>query len=451
MARRAVQHHTGFTFNYTDLNSNVFPPKDSCVIDSMGWEDLDGDGCIDFVCIGTESGDYEDTDHEVVAIHTPSGNRMWTALRGEASKKLSLVGGVVVVSTNSGNQLRGLDPRTGQQLWQIQLEDAIEESSFDGDDTAPTIADFGGPWAGFQCVDQTAHIIDVRNGQLLKSFEGYFCPHVWNLPGLAAFKTEDANGDDSIIIWDLAQGRPIYQMRDGSACTVYGGGYFGFIHDADSPQGYATRLSMFATQGFQPAGAAWLRTGDGSRPSYGSSQYGSTRAFYLSGRVVFCDPHDDDHSAWVANLTGQENSVAEPWNPPKPNHVLRGMAWSEPVLATVWQKAKGTERMVACGNDPSTLQTLWMAEGLGGYPHDNAMHVAPKAVLVPRSSDTYFSPTNPAALVHLDPANGQVVSEYPIEATDCVTMARHFLVGCPDYFSGGVPVAYDTWNRVRVL
>ncbi len=451
MARRPVQHESGFTFNYTDLNSNVFPPRDGCVVDSMGWADLDGDGCVDFVCIGTDSGDYEDTDHEVVAIHTPSGNRLWTALRGEASKKLALVGGVVVVSTNSGTQLRGLDAKSGQQLWHIALQDEISEDSFDGDDSAPSIANLGGTWAGFECVDESCHIIDVRNGQIVKSFEGELRPHVWNLPGLVAYKTE-IDGDEAIEIWDLARGQAIYRMNDSSACTVYGGGYFGFIHDAETPKGdYGTKLSMFATQGFQPTGTTWLQTSSGERPNYGDSKYGLTGGFFLSGRVAFCDQYSDEQSAWIAALSGQEQIVAEPWQPPQPNHVMRGLAWCEPVLVSVWQKAKGTELLVACGHDPTSLQTLWTAGGMGGYPCDNPLKTAPKAVLLPRSRDTYFSPTNPAAIVHLDPATGSVVGDYPIEAANCVAMVDHFLVGCPDYFSGGVPVAYDTWNRARVL
>ncbi len=77
MARNQVQNETGFVFNYTDLNKQVFTPEDDCITDALGFADLDGDGVVDFVCIGTESGNYEDTDHEVVAIHSPSGQAMW--------------------------------------------------------------------------------------------------------------------------------------------------------------------------------------------------------------------------------------------------------------------------------------------------------------------------------------------------------------------------------------
>ncbi|HUH04167.1 MAG TPA: PQQ-binding-like beta-propeller repeat protein [Kofleriaceae bacterium] len=453
MARNTVQHHSGFTFNYTDLNSNVFPPNDACIFDSMGWVDLDGDGCIDFVCIGTASGDYEDTDHEVVAIHAPSGNRLWTALRGEASKKLALVGEVVVVSTNTGNRLRGLDQRTGQQLWQISLDDALSEDSFDGADNAPTIAPLGGPWAGFQCIDDTTHVIDVRNGQLVKSIQGELRPHAWNLPGLVAFKTEGAGGDDVIQIWDLAQGRAIYQMDDSSARTIYGAGYFGFVHNGSTPSGsYGTKLSLFASQGNQPVSTTWVKTANGESPRYGESQWGTAGGMLLGGGMVgFGDQHGDEQSAWLVPLGG-DTAVAHPWPSPKPGFVQRGLAWCSPVVVSVWQKAKGTERLIACGHDPNNMQITWMVEELGGSQHQyNPLHVTQHAILVPKSNDNYFSETNPAAMVHLDPNNGQQVTEYPVENTNCIGIAQHFLVGCPDYFSGGVPVAYDTWNRVRVL
>jgi len=453
MARNTVQHHSGFTFNYTDLNENIFPPKDGCIVDTMGWEDLDGDGVIDFVCIGTASGDYDDTDHEVVAIHAPSGNRLWTTLRGEASKKLTLAGGVVVVSTNTGNRLRGLDPRTGQQLWNLGLEDALKEDSFDSDDSAPAIAAIGGPWAAFECVDETAHVIDVRTGQVVKSIQGELRAQSWNLPGLVAFKTEDKEGNDVIDVWDVGAGRSIYQMEESSVCTIHGGGYFGFLHRGETPKGsYGHKVAVFEAQSRQQSGATWLEAAGDEGPNYSASKYGVATAFLLGGRLVFGDPYDDDHSGWTAGLNWKGKSVAEPWNPPKPGYQLRGLAWCTPVLVSVWQKAKGTERLIACGHDPNTLQTLWVADDLGGsHHHDNPLHVTPFAVLVPRSNDNYYSATNPAAIVHLDPNSGQRVTEYPVEASDCVGLAHHFLVGAPDYFSGGVPVAYDTWNRVRVL
>jgi hypothetical protein len=452
MARRSVQHHSGFTFNYTDLNENVFPPKDSCIADSMGWTDIDGDGTIDFVCIGTASGDYDDTDHSVVAIHVPSGNRLWTALPGEASKKLALVGNVVVVSTNTGSRLRGLDVKTGQQLWNIGLEDALKEDSFDSDDNAPAIAGVGGPWAAFECIDDSAHIIDVRNGALVKSFQGELRSYGWNLPGLVAFKSEDSDGNEAVDIWDLQAGRSLYKMKDSSrATTIHGGGYFGFMHHDTTPKGdYRCKVSLFEGQSRQPMGTSWLAEHENLH--YGSNKYGVVNAFLLGGRILFGDPHEDEHSAWTAPFNPNGTSAPEPWNPPKPGYQLRALGWCAPVLVSVWQKAKGTARFVCCGHDPNTLQILWMNDDLGGsHHHDNPLHLAGHGIFVPRSNDNYYSATNPCALVHIDPNTGQKVMEYAVEATDCVAMAYHFLVGCPDYFSGGVPVVWDTWNRVRVL
>jgi len=450
MTRRTVERENGFSYNYTDLNSHVFPPKRECIKDAMVWEDLDGDGCIDFICIGTESGDYEDDDHEVVAIHTPTGNRIWTALKGEASKKLSLINGVVVVSTNESNQLRGLDPRTGQQLWQVALDDELNEDNFDGADAAPTIAPLGGPWAGFECIDDMTYILDVRNGQIVKSVEGQLRPHAWNLPGLVALKTENSDGEDVIDIFDLTQGRSIYQMEDGSAVTVYGGGFYGFLHAGYNAEGsYGTKLSMFSAQGNQPTGTSWVVTADEDDCDHGESQWGTAHAFFTAGGMVFGNKYSDKESAYFATMAG-DKAVAQPWYPPKPGYSLHGLAYCNPALIGVWQKSKGTERLIACGYDPNTLNPLWTAEGLGGSHHVNTVHVTQHALMVPRSKGEYTR-SNPSVMVHLDPATGQQLAEYPVEASDCVGVAHHFLVGTSDYFSGGSPVAYDTWNRVRVL
>src|SRR5690242_22157 len=126
MARSTRQGNGGFAFTYTDIDTYVFPPKDACH-DTLAWADLDGDGCIDMIGISTASGNYEDNDHELVGLHVPTGNVVWRALRGEVSKKLSMVDGVVVASTNTGGSLRGIDPRSGQEIWRKNLDDKIKE------------------------------------------------------------------------------------------------------------------------------------------------------------------------------------------------------------------------------------------------------------------------------------------------------------------------------------
>lgn len=448
MARNQVQNHTGFVFNYTDLNKQVFPPEDDCVTDALGWTDLDGDGIVDFVCIGTQSGDYEDTDHEVVAIHSPSGQAMWRVLQGQASKKLALVGGVVVVSAQSGNRLVGLDARTGQILWNTGLDDKIEEDSWDGADRAPAIAPIGVTHAALECVDETALVVDVRNGQVVKRAQGKLSTVGWNLPGIVAFK----DSDDNVELFDLARNRQVARIADQSQImTIHASGYFGLMHRDEYKDGYASKVTMFDQNGGQ-AGVAYVRGPDGDAINHGEAAYGRTNAMMLGGmRTLVSDPYSDDQSAWMMTL--QPNGVvqAHAWQPPRPGFQLKALAWCAPVVVGVWQKTKGTERLIACGYDPSSMMPVWTAEDLGGRSLDNVLHVTGHAILIPKSNDNYYSPTNPCCIVQLDPATGQKQMEYPVEAVDCVGLSAHFLVGSPDYFSGGTPVIYDTWNRTRVL
>lgn len=451
MARRLVAHHTGYAFNYTDLNANVFPPKSACIFDSLGFMDVDGDGMPDFIAIGTASGDYEDTDHEVMAIHTPTGNILWRALRGEASKKLGLIGEVLVVSTNSANRLRGLDPRSGRELWNVGLDDALQEDSFDGDNRAPAIAQVGGgPWAAFECVDDTAFVIDARNGQIVKRIEGKLHPVGWNVPGMVGLQQ-----DDVIELWDLRAGRSAYRIPDGASVrTLHGSGYFGLMHRADrAPDGNrATQVVVFEAQGGQPVASAFLRGPGGGDVDHGSTQYGVIGGYLLGGnRALFSDPYDDDASAFVGQIVPNGIGGVQPLPPPRPGYALQALAWCTPVFGAVWKKTKGTERLIATGLEPNSLQTQWVTEELGGHPNDNPLHAAPHALLVPKSSDNYYTQTNPCALVHLDPATGAKVTEYPVESPVTTGMVAHFLVGSPDYFSGGVPTIHDTWKRERLL
>jgi hypothetical protein len=455
MARRLVAHHSGFSFNYTDLNANVFPPKDSCIFDSLGFLDIDGDGMLDFIAIGTASGDYEDTDHEVMAIHTPTGNILWRALRGEASKKLGLIGEVLVVSTNTGNRLRGLDPRTGRELWNLALEDALEEDGFDGDDRAPAIAQVGGgPWAAYQCVDETSWVIDVRNGQIVKRAQGKLHPVGWNLPGMVGFEAEDSEGNDCTELWDLRANRSVYKVPDGSSSrTLHGAGYFGLMHRSDGlPRGgYGTKVVLFDMQSGQQVGTSFLRDGEDS-VEHGETKYGVIGGYLLGGsRVLFGDPYRDEASAFVGQLVPNGIGGVQPLPPPRAGYALQAFAWCSPVMASVWKKAKGTEKLVVVGHDPNTLANQWVADDLGGYGNDNLLHVNTHAILVPKSNDNYYTATNPCCIVHIDPATGAKVTEYPVEATDCVGTVAHFLVGSPDYFSGGVPTIHDTWRRERIL
>ncbi len=448
MARNQVQSGTGFVFNYTDLGKHCFPPEDDCLLDSTGWTDLDGDGCVDFVCIGTQSGDYEDTDHEVVAIHVPSGQAMYRVMQGQASKKLALVGGVVVVSCQSGNRLMGLDARSGQARWNTGLDDALEEDGFDGANRAPAIGAIGNTHAVLQLVDDTSCVVDVRDGQIVKRWQGKVSPVGWNLPAMVACK----DSDDNIEIFDIARNRTVVRLEDpGQVMTVQASGYFGFMHRGENRGDYCTKVSMFDQNG-AASGIAWVKGADGDAVNHGEAMYGQNGAMMLGGmRTLICDPYSDDQSAHVVDLKPNGVAQAHPFPPPRPGFQLKALGWCSPVVVGVWQKAKGTERLVAVGYDPQSLQPRWTVEDLGGKHLDNVLHITGHAVLVPKSNDNYYGPTNPCCIVHIDPNNGQKLMEYPVEAADCVGMSAHFLCATSDYFSGGAPVAYDTWNRQRVL
>ncbi len=195
MARQMATTHTGLPFTVTDGGHRFMVGKDACH-DALAWTGLDGDGCIDLVAIATESGNYEDTDHELVAISVPTGNALWRALPGEVSKRVSLVNGVIVASARSAARLVGLDARTGQKLWDVALPDLLEEDNFD-DDRARAIQPFGGVCA-IQCKDDTFHLVDARTGNIVKSGEGKWKALGGGVPGLAALDFEER-----LEIWDV--------------------------------------------------------------------------------------------------------------------------------------------------------------------------------------------------------------------------------------------------------
>src|SRR6185436_779290 len=205
MARSMGSTHTGFSWTITDGGNKFMVGKDG-VQDGHAWADLDGDGCIDLIAIASESCNYEDTDHELVAIHVPSGNVGWRALPGEVSKKISMIENVLVVSTNAATRLRGLDPRTGQQLWDLTLPDALNEDSFD-DERAPAIAPVGGSFAAFQCKDDSWHLLDARTGQIVKGGEGKLIPLGAGVPGLLCY-----GDDDKATLWDVLRNKQVAKL-----------------------------------------------------------------------------------------------------------------------------------------------------------------------------------------------------------------------------------------------
>ena len=469
MARQMATTNTGLPFNVTDGGHRFMVGGDACHA-SLAWTDLDGDGCIDLVAIATESGNYEDTDHELVAIHVPTGNVGWRALPGEVSKRVAFVDGVIVASTRSAERLVGLEPRTGAKLWDVELSDRLEEDNFDGDDCARSIQPLGGNYAALQCNDDTYHLVDARTGQMVKSGEGKWKALGGGVPGVVGLEFED----DRLEVWDIPRLTKITELKDSSSARIVPGpGYFALLrHGAISKNGaYGHEARIFDNATLKELGRATLVHGGGPAKrgtdgdddddggdeqsiSLGSGEFDVIGGCILPGnRLIFGSRYGSE--AYVVDLASGKTCKTRPFPAPRPGFKFRALAYVAPVLVSVWEKDKGTSKLIAVGHDPNTLNPVWMAEDLGGRSVDKALHVTDTAVLVPRnpgsSHNEYNAQTNPCAIRHLDPSTGAVITEYPVEDVECVEMHGHFLCGAPTYFSGGLPIVHDTYNRTRVL
>jgi hypothetical protein len=446
MARETAGTGTGFSWTVTDGGRRFMVGKDA-VHDAHAWGDLDGDGCIDLVAIATESGNYEDTDHELVAIHVPTGTVGWRALPGEVSKKVSKVGGAIVASTDNATRLRGIEPRTGQQLWSVAISDRLKEDPFDGDDRAPAIVDAGGSLAAFECEDDTWHLLDVRTGQIVRSGEGKFVSLGTGVPGLLAI-----GGDgDQVELFDTLRGRSLAKLDASQIRVVPGASAFGVIAHGETPSGdHGVYARFYDNASF----AEVARTTFADGVESGAGQYGVCGGFLLAGNRLFFGSQYNE-GPWVVPVVPNGKSAGQRVPPPQPGYVFRAVAWVSPAIVTVWEKDKGTPRLIVVGHDPSTLAPVWQSADLGGRHLANVLHTEGSAVLVPHHPNSqqneYQQHANECSIRHLDPSTGAILTHYPMEDVNCVEMQGRFLCGAPTFFSGGLPVAYDIARRERVL
>jgi len=473
MARKMGSTQTGFSWTITDGGTRFMVGK-SAVHDAHAWADLDGDGCIDLVAIATASGNYEDTDHELVAIHVPSGNVGWRALPGEVSKKVSIVEGVVVASTNAAQRLRGLDPRTGQQLWDTALPDRLTEDPFDGDDRAPAIAAIGGGLAAFECKDGSWHMLDVRTGQIVKSGEGKFAPLGGGVLGLVAFSDDN---DDLIEVWDTQRNRSVVKLKDVSQlCVVPGASAFALVMRGQvaSSGAHGVLARFFDNATMVEVGKTVLRGAAGAQApardddddddddsdagsvsvEVGEGQYGTVSGYLLGGNRMFFGGRYQK-GPWVGQVAPKGHSDMRLVPTPKPGFKFRTIGWVSPSLVTVWEKDKGTPKLTVVGHHPDTLAPIWQSDDLGGRSVDTALHTTGTAILVPcnpgPNHNEYDQAANKCCIRQLDPSTGATVTEYPVEDVECVEVHGKFLCGASTYFSGGLPVVYDTDRRERIL
>lgn len=462
MARQMASTHTGLPFTVTDGGHRFMVGKDACH-DSLAWTDLDGDGCIDLVAIATESGNYEDTDHELVAIHVPTGNAVWRALPGEVSKRVSFVDGVIVASTRSAGRLAGIDPRSGQTLWDVDLSDRLEEDNFD-DERARAIQPLGAGLCAIQCKDDTYHLVDARTGKMVKSDEGKWKALGGGVPGVVGLEFDG----DRLEVWDIPRGKKIADLKDNSTARVVPGpGYFALLRHGEVGKngswGHEARVFDNAT--LNELGRATLVHGggaakkgddddDGGSINLGDGEFDLIGGCILgNNRLIWGSRYHDE--AYVVDLVSGKTCKTRTFAPPKPGFKFRTVAYVAPALVSVWEKDKGTSKLIVVGHDPNSLAPVWTAEDLGGRSVAKPLHVTGTAILVPRNpgsdQNEYSAQLNPCAIRHLDPSTGGVLTEYPVEDVGCIEMNGHFLCGAPTYFSGGLPIVYDTHNRNRIL
>jgi hypothetical protein len=158
---------------------------------------------------------------------------------------------------------------------------------------------------------------------------------------------------------------------------------------------------------------------------------------------------------WLGQVVPKGKTVAQLIPPPKPGYKFRTVGWCSPAIVTVWEKEKGTQKLIAVGHDPNTMGTVWQSDEYGGRHLNNVLHTNGAALLIPHNpgndQNEYNQQTNKCSMKQLDPSTGKVITEYPVEDVDCVGLVGNFLTAGSTYFSGGLPVAYELTRRERVL
>jgi hypothetical protein len=446
----------GFSYNKTDVAGHLVLNKEE-VHDSLAWGDIDGDGQLDFVGIESQSASREDDDLELVAVHGATGNILWRALNGEASDALSLADGVLVVLTDDRRRVRGLDPRTGRQLWSIDPPDKVKNDPFDGADPARSLQPRG-PFVLFECEDGTCHAIESKTGRVVFWKKGKFEWFALDLPGLACVTSENAEGDDQFELVDLFRNRCVYADRVVlRPVFAQGPGVFCVVHGCYKPPygGVGNKILTLDPQTYDVRGQQYIewRDEEGDERLLPMHTYNHDRksAVVLPGHRVVVGDREHGRLIVLPMGGGRPAGVV---GPPQPGYEFRSLAIAQNTLVCAYMKSEGTKKMILMGYDLETLKARWwIPEGIGGTRTDNVLLANWTTVLVPssRRDERSYKPNNPTAWWHVDPATGQKVTEYPVPELDCVELDGKWLCAFVNTYYYGHPLAYDTERRERVL
>src|SRR5678816_681901 len=119
--------------------------------------------------------------------------------------------------------------------------------------------------------------------------------------------------------------------------------------------GYAMKVVVFDTASLQQVGVAWLDAPEGMDLKRGKSEYGVTTGFMLPQNRIAYGYRYDENGSYLAQLVPNKKTNVMPWPPPKPGYNFRALAWCAPVIVSVWQKSKGTEKLAVMGHDANSM------------------------------------------------------------------------------------------------
>jgi hypothetical protein len=467
-----------FPYAQTELSLHVIVGKSACP-DSIVVEDLDGDGVPELVAL--ESPGFDMQQQEVCALHLPSRRVVWRALKGQGASKLAFANGVIVVATNEGRALAGLDARSGQPIWQQALMAPLNPDPYANTWNAPTLTS-AGPFVLFEA-GLMVHVLEARTGRILVSRNGRLAEHGHDVPGLAVFM-EEGPGGRAIVLFDLLRGREIYRGGSQSSAPVSMGpeGAFVLFHaDTLQPLGVPmTRAATFDLASMEPRGATWVTPNEDSNVVYhdGAPHDRHRSALLFGGRLLIGSTRDDeDGGITVLDLRNAPPPQPEPKKgffskllagdapPPKPASLRPSGRIAQPrpdakicaieafgaVVVVVWEDTD-EQKLLVQGLDAGTLSPRWQMEAGGTNQINHALR-SPFGLLVPMAPGRRgeWSAQNQTTWAHLDPMSGQRIAEYQVPDLDCVRMSGKYLVAFVSAFSSGFPVIWDTERRARLL
>ncbi len=441
MDRELFQSSEGFTFGKTELKE-IVANKDGCH-EGAAWADLDSDGCIDLVAIETTNG-HDESDHELVGLHVPSGRVVWRALTGEASRQVAIVNGVVVCATNERNTLRGMQPYTGQQIWAVQLEDVLKNGSFDGFEGAHALTGRG-HFVVFECENGNVYAADAVSGRMVLRQHGKLGCHTLDVPGLVCIRDDEDFDKRTFTVLDLYQNRIVYQGPDEDIGMAFGAGKVAFFH-FDPPKG--THVTVLDLQSRQIVARASVKSGSECPMTNQVDDDVDSGIILENGRILKGRRYSEE--LFIIDVARRQ-CIVQP--PPRPGLVFWQLVRFQNLVFAAYKQKDGSPRVTISVWAANSLSQYGVLEGFGGYDAPRIVMPATTGLLVGKTAikEGMWKRNNPVSWLHLDPATGQPITEYPVPVIGNVEVHGKFFCAMGTYYGNSFPVVYNTEQHARVL